>query len=65
MSGGLGERGREVKGYSRGGKNVQGHVSSHTSCLDSVNYPAEGYYVFIWERSNKTDFLISGQKVVR
>lgn len=30
-----------------GGKNVRGHVSSHTSCLESVNYPAVGYYVFI------------------
>lgn len=36
--------------------NVQGDVSSHTSCSGSVSYPAVGYYVFMWEGRNKTDF---------
>lgn len=56
MQGCVGGTGKWGKGYCKGAWNAQGDVSSHTSCSGSVSYPAVGYYVFIWEGRNKTDF---------
>lgn len=53
LEGTTGEWLKEVKGYEVW--NAWGDGCSHTSCFDSLTYPAVEYFVFMWKGETKTD----------